>query len=195
MSPLKTLLAGVTVSAGCLVLVAMSAAAPTVSCTTRGLVPHTTGDHAVMSVTTVSAIGIGCEKALAVARSVAAEVELGKPISMSGPADFTMSQTTSCAGCATQTHLTISYPGGGVVEIGLKGSGANATTSPAPFPALPSVPGLPKDFWKSFPNLPKGFWSSLPGFSNGFSGIPGFPKLPNMTVPGGSSPGKTTVTL
>jgi len=138
---------------GALVACALILPAPAMaatSCSTPGHTLHV-APKANLDVVGLSAQGFPCTKAIAVAREVARDLAAGSSISLSGAAGIDITSTTPCAGCATETHVSLSYPTG-TINVSLKGatrlssSGGAMFPSPAlPFPRIPDFP---------FPNIP-----------------------------------------
>jgi hypothetical protein len=188
MSPRKTFFAAVAAAVTGLLLATSSVASPAVGCSTHGL--QAVGGKNGVSVTRISANGIGCDRAISIARTVAGQVAHGKALTVPGSTALTMSESVTCTGCPMSTQIALTYPAGGL-EITLKGGSETSSepgTQTIPVPKLPAIPGF------TWPKIP-GF--TLPrGFPKDFPNIPGFPKIPGVTVPGNpSTNSNSTVTV
>lgn len=141
--------------AACALILPVPAGAAT-SCPTHGLTLHVAG-KASLDVVGLSAQAVSCTKAVTVAREVARDLATGGSISVSGAAGIAIASTTPCAGCATETHVALTYPTG-TINVTLKGatklSAAGSTTLPFPAVPVPRIPGLQFPSFPSLPNIP-----------------------------------------
>jgi hypothetical protein len=124
--------------------------------------------HSSIAIARVTASGIGCARADALAAQVAHELLAGRPVQVSGAESLEIASSTTCSGCAEHTQIELTIPDG-VISVALTGSLAPTSISG-------QIPGI------TFPHVP-----DIP-----FPGFPSFP-TPSTPLPGNSSSGGTIV--
>ncbi|MBV8080421.1 MAG: hypothetical protein JO186_08610 [Actinobacteria bacterium] len=88
----------------------------------------------------LTAEGVGCTKARAIARRVAQQVGAGKPVDAAGAQGLSYNVVASCSPqCTSMTQVALTYPNG-TVTITL-GHTLKTTPSPAPAPVPAPAPG------------------------------------------------------
>jgi len=136
----------------------------------KGLTTH--AGKVGVDVVGLSTQGLSCTKADGVARQVAHSLSAGSSLDLTGAAGIAVATTTPCEKCATQTHVSLSYPTG-TIEMTLKGATKlfAGTGAAIPFPTIPfpKIPGL------QFPSFPR------------------LPNIPNLQSPANPNNGVTTV--
>jgi hypothetical protein len=146
-------------------LLAPASAAAATTCPVHGLTIH--AGKVGVDVVGLSAQGVSCQKAVDAARQVAHGLAGGSSLNLAGPAGIAVATTTPCEKCATQTHVTLSYPTG-TIKMTLKGATKLFARAGAaiPFPTIPfpRIPGFQFPSFPRFPNIPN-FPSPVP--SNG----------------------------
>jgi hypothetical protein len=144
MTPMKHVLAVLAIVGLSLAAGSSAVAAPT-TCTTRGLLTSSSARRVTgLEVAALTTSGVSCSRAVELARPLATEIALGHPLSLSGSVGLAMSETTPCAGCATDTMLTLTLADGGSVSLSLKGHLDTSTSIPSiPVPQIPGFPGSP----------------------------------------------------
>jgi len=103
------------------------------ACSTQGVLTHASaGGYKLVRIT---AEGLSCTKARAVAREVAQQVIHNKPVGVPGVMGFGMS-TQTCTGCTPTTEISLTYSSGGKLTVSLRGPGSGKSV-PSPNPAPP----------------------------------------------------------
>ncbi len=130
----------------------LTAASPGLAQTSRSTASCAVQDAAAgkgagrVSVERLSANGLSCGAARAIARRMATALALGRPISLAGAVSLDIVSATSCTGCAQQTQTRSTRPcGQAQLNVELRGGDSyGAEREPGmTIPGFPGFPGVP----------------------------------------------------
>jgi hypothetical protein len=111
------------------------------ACSTQGLITRASaGGYKVVRIT---AEGLSCTKARAVARAVAQQVIHRKAVSVPGVLGFGIA-TQTCTGCAPTTEISLTYSSDGKLTVSLRGCPCAARAAESPSLAVAETHPFPR---------------------------------------------------